>query len=221
MRLIRNTLLEAMVVVVVGTAVGFAANAVRAKRNSIKFDKDYFKISAIAPHSERMSPSLEEEQEITGSEPTAGPGPDRAIQSESPPGNGQGEEDSGGGAHVDHPFQKINLQEVASIFCDPSTEQGLNIFLDARSDALFEDGHIPGAIQCDHYRFDEYIDAVLPACQAAEKIIVYCHGGNCEDSILLCCDLLDADVPYDRLCVFGGGWTEWKNGQMPIEKGAQ
>jgi rhodanese-related sulfurtransferase len=221
MRLIRNTVLEVLVVVVVGTAVGFTANAARAKRNSIKFDKNYFKIPAIAPHAEHMSPSHKEEQEVTESEPTAEPGPDRTIQSESPLGNGHDEEDSGGGTHEDHPFQKITFEEVASIFCDPSTEQGINIFLDARSDALFEEGHIPGAIQCDHYRFDEYIDAVLPACQAAEKIIVYCHGGDCEDSILLCCDLLDADVPYDRLCVFTGGWIEWKNGQMPIEQGAQ
>jgi rhodanese-related sulfurtransferase len=221
MKIIRNTVLEAIFVVIVGTAVGFTANAARAKRNSVKFDKDYFKISVVAPHSEQMSPDPQEDQKITGSEPTAEAGAGQAIQPESPKGDGHDEEDSEAGAHVDHPFQKITLEEVASIFCDPSTEQGLNIFLDARSDALFEDGHIPGAFQCDHYRFDEYVDAVLPACQAAEKIIVYCHGGDCEDSILLCCDLLDADVPYDRLCVFAGGWTEWQKGQMPIEKGVR
>ncbi|UCF33135.1 MAG: rhodanese-like domain-containing protein [Phycisphaerales bacterium] len=219
MRLIRKTILEAILILVVGTAVGFTANAARAKRNSIRFDKDYFKISVVVPPAEQMSPNLKEDQDATGSEPAAEPGAGQGDQPESAPGDGHEKEDSEAGTHADHPFQKITLEEVASIFCDPSTEQGVNIFLDARSDALFEEGHIPGAIQCDRYRFEEYIDTVVPACQTAEKIIVYCHGGDCEDSILLCCDLMDADVPYDRLCVFAGGWTEWKDNQMPVEEG--
>jgi rhodanese-related sulfurtransferase len=213
MRVIRNTVLEAIIVVLVGTAVGFTANAAREKR--IKFDRNYF------PHSGQTNSRHEEQREFTGPALAAAPPAGRAIESESPTADGDVAEDLEAGAQADHPFQKITLEEVASIFCDPATEQGSNIFLDARNDSLFEEGHIPGAFHCDHYRFEEYVDDVLPACRTAEKIIVYCHGEDCEDSILLCYDLMDADVPYERLYVFSGGWTEWKNNQMPIAKGVR
>jgi rhodanese-related sulfurtransferase len=97
---------------------------------------------------------------------------------------------------------------------------GLNIFIDARNDRDFAEGHIPGAYQCDHYCIQEYIDEIPAVVRGAERIIVYCAGGQCEDSVLLCGDLIDLGIPYDKLCVFGGGWAAWQDNDMPVEKGA-
>ena len=107
------------------------------------------------------------------------------------------------------------------MFDDPNTEMGLNVFVDARNDEAYEDGHIPGAIQADHYWIEDFIDNILLHAQVAEKLIVYCNGGNCEDSILVCSDLLDAGVSYDKIYLFAGGWEAWTAANMPVATGPE
>ena len=111
--------------------------------------------------------------------------------------------------------------EVVAIFNEENTQLGVNVFIDARADTAFEEGHIPGAVQCDHYQLEDYMEAVLDVVYDAEKIIVYCNGGECEDSIFVCADLIDFDVSYDSIYLFAGGWKEWSGNGMPIAKGRE
>ena len=55
----------------------------------------------------------------------------------------------------------------------------------------------------------------------ALKVIVYCGGGDCEDSVFMCRELLEADVPYDAIHLYVGGWEEWTAKGMPVEEGRQ
>ncbi|HWH72296.1 MAG TPA: rhodanese-like domain-containing protein, partial [Candidatus Sulfotelmatobacter sp.] len=50
-------------------------------------------------------------------------------------------------------------------------------------------------------------------------IVVYCNGGNCEDSELAATMLRDAGIPKDKLLVYGGGMTEWTTNGLPVELG--
>ena len=119
-----------------------------------------------------------------------------------------------------HHFQVIAFDEVLAVFNHPDTKLGENIFIDARNDDLFEAGHIPGAIQCDHYQLEDYIDEVIDYAYEATKVIVYCNGGDCTDSIYVCRDLVeDWDVPFDAVYLYEGGWKEWQAREQPVEFG--
>ena len=129
------------------------------------------------------------------------------------------EADAPGETKLQHDYQEIGFDAVADLFFDASTEAGANIFVDARSDKAYEEGHIPGAGQCDHFKLERDIPNVLDHVDAAEKIIVYSNGGECEDSIFVCGDLMEFDIPYERIFLFSGGWKEWTDNSMAVEGG--
>ena len=98
---------------------------------------------------------------------------------------------------------------IGRVFDDPDTQSGLNVFVDARNDHNYEEGHLPGAVQCDPYLVDQYWDNVEPLVLGAMKVVVYCGGGDCEDSIFMCRELVNQGVPTEALFLYEGGWKEW------------
>ena len=118
-------------------------------------------------------------------------------------------------------LQLVESNQVAQLFRDPRYEQELILFIDARDDRHYQDGHIPGAYQFDHYRAEKYLANVLTACQWAEQIVVYCTGGDCEDSEFAAIMLRDAGIPKEKLFVYGGGITEWTTNGLPLEVGGR
>ena len=116
-------------------------------------------------------------------------------------------------------LQLADSNLVATLFADPKKDQDLVVFIDARDDDHYQSGHIPGAYQLDHYHPESYLATVLPVCQAAEKIIVYCKGGSCEDSEQTAIFLRDAGTSRDKLCVYAGGFDEWTANHQTIETG--
>ena len=109
---------------------------------------------------------------------------------------------------------------MSPAFDEATTAGGANIFVDARGDEAYEAGHIPSALQCNHYRLAEYIEDILHYAYDAEKIIIYCNGGNCEDSIFVCGDLEEFDIPYETMYLYKGGWQEWCERGQPMEMGS-
>jgi 3-mercaptopyruvate sulfurtransferase SseA len=93
--------------------------------------------------------------------------------------------------------------------------------VDARDDEHFAEGRIPGAIQCFPYEVQRCLDKVMAAAAGAEKVVVYCGGGDCEDSIFMCRELIDAGVPEEAVYLFEGGWKEWSASSLPMETGSK
>ena len=91
------------------------------------------------------------------------------------------------------------------------------MFIDARDDVNYSVGHIPGAYQFDPYHLEKYRATVIPICQAAEQVVVYCTGGDCEDSEFAAIALRDSGIANQKLFVFAGGITEWTDNQLPVE----
>src|SRR5256884_4832732 len=106
-------------------------------------------------------------------------------------------------------LQPINGGETGELFRDPQYEQELIVFVDARDDRHYDEGHVPGAYQFDRYYPEKHLPTVLRPCLNALKVVVYCAGGNCEDSEFAALALKEAGVPSERLFVFAGGMTEW------------
>ena len=116
-------------------------------------------------------------------------------------------------------LQPIDGREAMQLFRDPQYALELIVFIDARDDRHYTEGHIPGAYQFDRYYPEKHLPAVLTACLNATKIVVYCTGGNCEDSEFAALTLKEAGVTQERLSVYVGGMTEWAANRWPVEVG--
>jgi len=117
-------------------------------------------------------------------------------------------------------LQVIETDAVSKLFRDPGVQEGRILFIDARNTQHFEEGHIPGAYEFDHYRPEQYLPTVMPVCQTAEQIIVYCTGGDCEDSQFAAIFLRDSlGLANERIFVYLGGIHEWAAAGLPREIG--
>ncbi len=199
---VKKALWEALILGMLGILVAVGANFVRAS-GSIKVTRNYF--DKGFDQVERLIPQPRTDR--NASQPATAPSPDAA------------DEDIEG--HPDHPYQEVDFEAVAAIFNDSDGQAGTVTFVDARNDEAYEAGHIPGAIQADHYRLEDCIEVLLDYADASEKLIVYCSGGNCEDSMFLCKDLLEFDVLYDKIYLYSGGWKEWTKRGMPVATGRE
>ncbi len=113
----------------------------------------------------------------------------------------------------------LPMETVVGLFASPGYAADKVIFVDARNDEQYRAGHIPGAFAFDHYRPETSIAVVFPACLAASNVVVYCTGGDCEESGFAALALADAGVPRERLRIYVGGITEWQAAGRPVETG--
>jgi rhodanese-related sulfurtransferase len=118
-------------------------------------------------------------------------------------------------------IREISLTQAAPLYRQARRARRSVVFVDARDDAHYEAGHIPGALQFDYYHPENYLLPVLDACQNATQIVVYCTGGDCDDSEFAAVMLNQAGVPAAKLQVFAGGYGEWTNHNLPVEIGAR
>lgn len=116
-------------------------------------------------------------------------------------------------------FHAASTDEVLALMQDPRLEAGMVVLVDARNETLFQERHIPGAYLFDHYQMEQYVDLVLPMCQVAEKVIVYCNGGHCEDSEFAAMDLMQLGVPQEKLFIYAAGMRGWNEGGHPVALG--
>lgn len=116
-----------------------------------------------------------------------------------------------------HEFASATRAEVEAFTRDSRFVMQKFLLIDARNLATYQAGHIPGAVQYDHFRPTDNIAQIVPACLAAEKIILYCLGGNCEDSIFAARLLVGYGVPAARLAIYEAGFHDWQSAELPIQ----
>ena len=189
---VKQTIVEMVLLGLLSTGLAFGVNAMRSE-GRIKptynyFDKSMPGASSASVKTPTPSPVVMV-QSLTG---TAKSSPTAPISK-----------------HLEHPYNEIGLDEVVAVLKDPGTASGLNVFVDARKEDDFAEGHIPGAIRCFPYEIEKCINNVLDHANGADKVIVYCGGGDCEDSIFMCRALVEASVPFEAIHLYAGGWKEW------------
>ncbi len=94
-------------------------------------------------------------------------------------------------------------------------DAGEVLFVDARSQADYENGHIPGALSLPVGRFDERIESFLNQYPAEQPIVTYCSGRTCEDSHNLARFLSEAG--YTDIRIFIDGFPGWQAEGHPVE----
>ncbi len=122
------------------------------------------------------------------------------------------------------PYRFIELAEAKDLwqYREDAPNGGI-YFIDARRPASFASGHIPGAHEVDPYgRMADFLpDDFVQRLRNAMYVVVYCTGGQCEDSRSVAHELFYGyRIPKEVLTVFEGGIEEWKQAGLPIEKDA-
>jgi rhodanese-related sulfurtransferase len=188
---VKTILLESLLVALAGALLAFGANAV--SNRGLALGRNYFELRI-------------------GGEPAT---------PTSQQGNASAQVPSALQSLAAQGVRLADSNQVAQLFRDPRLEQGLVAFLDARDDEHYESGHIPGAWQFDSFHAENYMTSVMPVCQLAQEVVVYCNGGNCEDSAFATSFLVSAGIAKEKLSVYPGGITEWSTNRMPIEVGVR
>ena len=198
-RELKRVLLEALVVAAIGLAVALLANLVSPR--GLSLTRNYF-------------PSGSTHGKIDGS---ANSNVTAVVTATNR--GGQLAWESVAARLKEKGLQPIDFGEAMELFRDPQYAVDLIVFIDARDDRHYAEGHIPGAYQFDRYYPEKHLPAVLPVCLSATKIVVYCTGGDCEDSEFAALTLKDAGAPLERIVVYAGGMTEWAAKGLPVEFG--
>lgn len=113
--------------------------------------------------------------------------------------------------YVSHDLEIGDILAVKKIY-----DTGEAVFVDARTEASYLEGHIEGAVLLPAFQFEEFIDNFRKTIPPFTMIITYCSGRECEDSHVLAQCLLDAG--YTDVKVFADGYPAWEEKGFPIEK---
>ena len=122
--------------------------------------------------------------------------------------------------------KKLEITEGIDFSSDESTLAAISIdkakeffekgvlFIDARDEVYYNDGHIKNAMK--NVFLMELIFNIEDKQTKEEPIVVYCGDPGCGDSEDLAYDLQNEG--FKKLFVFKGGWLEWSAANYPADK---
>lgn len=99
------------------------------------------------------------------------------------------------------------------------------LFVDARRRSVYEEGHVPGAVSISPWEsgVDEKVQNLFfdprIAGSTESRIVVYCNGGDCEDSHMIGDKLWENK--FTAVYVYHDGWPDWTANKWPVTTGAQ
>ena len=88
------------------------------------------------------------------------------------------------------------------------------LFIDARAEEYYLEGHIPDAICNDD--FDQLINDIDNRIINNDFFVVYCSDDDCGSSEELAYQLFDQG--YLNIYLFKGGWKQWTENSLPSSK---
>ncbi len=84
------------------------------------------------------------------------------------------------------------------------------LFVDARAEEFYNEGHIPNAICFDD--FDLLVEKLENTIGLDDQFIVYCSDSDCGSSEDLSYEL--QSYGYNNILLFKGGWKEWTDANL-------
>ena len=110
---------------------------------------------------------------------------------------------------VSNPMIRTIDIEIAKTLFENNT-----LFIDARAEEYFENGHIPNAICNDDINL--LIEEIDSRIQVDEGFIIYCSDDDCGSSEELAYKLQEQG--FMSIYVFKGGWKQWTNNKLPVSR---
>jgi rhodanese-related sulfurtransferase len=106
----------------------------------------------------------------------------------------------------------IGLEEAQRLF-----QQDAAIFLDARPQSQYAEGHIRGALSLPWQDVDRYFIQTAERLEDAAMIITYCDGESCDLSHELA--LFLKEMGFENVRVLVDGWSVWQQAGLPLQMG--
>jgi rhodanese-related sulfurtransferase len=150
--------------------------------------------------------------------PAAKPAPTTTANSKPPTANAAPDILAKFQPHPDKPYIEITYDDVKALH-----DKGV-LFLDARRTSVYEDGHIPGARPFSVWEsdIDDKVNKLFDERSSPEAqllpIVVYCSGGDCEDSHMLAQKLWG--IQFNNVYVYKDGFPDWQKRGGPVRTGA-
>ncbi len=119
--------------------------------------------------------------------------------------------------HPDTAWVEVSGDDAAALHARKTV-----LFLDARRTSVYRDGHIAGARPFSVWEADadDKVKALFAeGLDQSAPIVIYCSGGDCEDSHMLGQKLYM--VGFDNVLVYKDGFPDWVKRGLPATKGDQ
>lgn len=114
-----------------------------------------------------------------------------------------------------HLDREITLRQARYLF-----ENDMAIFIDARPSGEFEKGHIAGAFSVPTNSFENGPPVAAQILDDQRYVVIYCSGGNCEESHLVAEDLaLERPDLMNMIHICVDGYPAWTEAGLPTQDG--
>ena len=104
-------------------------------------------------------------------------------------------------------IREISIDVAERLFLDSV------LFIDARAEEFYQDGHIPNSICNDD--FDSLVYQIEDFITYKNGFVVYCSDDDCGSSEDLAYQLQDQG--FTNIYLFKGGWKQWVENELPME----
>lgn len=104
----------------------------------------------------------------------------------------------------------ITLEEAEILYFDQQA-----LFLDARSEEVYREGHVAGAKNLPWEEFEQFSPEVMAGIPYSAVIVTYCDGESCGLSKELAFALVAKGYRHVRVLL--DGWKQWQEAGLPIE----
>jgi len=106
----------------------------------------------------------------------------------------------------------ISLEQAKQLF-----KKDEALFLDARPESQYAEGHIQGALNCPWYAVDRYFMELADRLDGQKVVITYCDGESCDLSHELA--LFLKETGFKNVHVLVNGWTVWQQAGLLVDVG--
>jgi rhodanese-related sulfurtransferase len=198
----RRTIIEALILAAVSLVLGLGVNAVN-DEGVIIFRQNFPKLPIASIQTTQPSTSTAPASTVAANAPSAG-GSDLTREADA--------RLMAAGINI------ARYEDLKALLSD----QLFNVtkhLIDARDDEHYQQGHIAGAHQLFPYQIDRFLPGLLPLLLPAEKVIIYCNGGDCVDSESTAIELIQRGVTQSKIFVYTGGYQDWIAHHEQLEKG--
>ena len=117
-------------------------------------------------------------------------------------------------------LQLVDRTAAVQLFRDPRFQEGRIVFIDARDEAHYREGHIPGAYEFDPYHPEKYFPTALArSARRRNKSWFTAMAETVTTASLPRLRSATSALPIKKLFIYGGGITEWTTNGLPVEIG--
>ena len=213
--------LEGLTLVGAAVVCALVANGIAARERKLVLVGTYLNALKVPAQTQAAPPApLTATVTTTPVErPATSPGVDRRVARRSaPPPVAPKPDLSKFSPHPDKPYVEIGFADVKAL-----RDSGA-LVLDARRTAVYDQGHIAGARPFSVWESDvdekvkKLFDERGDPRDQAKPIVIYCSGGDCEDSHMLSQKLWG--IQFNNVYVYKDGFPDWQSKGGPVRTGS-